>query len=70
MKSVRIWSYSGPRFPALGLNTERYSRIRTKYREKLRIFPYSVQMRENADQSNLEYVHFSRSELQSHFTRH
>ena len=25
MKSVRIWSYSGMHFPALGLNTERYS---------------------------------------------
>ena len=24
VKSVRIWSYSGPYFPALGLNTERY----------------------------------------------
>ena len=25
VKSVRIWSYSGPCFPAFGLNTERYS---------------------------------------------
>ena len=25
VKSVRIWSYSGPHFPALGLNKERYS---------------------------------------------
>ena len=25
VKSVRIWSYSGPHFPAFGLNTERYS---------------------------------------------
>ena len=24
VKSVRIWSYSGPYFPAFGLNTERY----------------------------------------------
>ena len=24
MKSVRFWSYSGPYFPAFGLNTERY----------------------------------------------
>ena len=23
--SIRIWSYSGPYFPAFGLNTERYS---------------------------------------------
>ena len=25
VKSVRIWSYSAPYFPAFGLNTERYS---------------------------------------------
>ena len=25
MKSIRIWSYSGPHFPAFGLNTGRYS---------------------------------------------
>ena len=24
VKSVRIWSYSGPYFPTFGLNTERY----------------------------------------------
>ena len=24
-KSVRLWSYSGPYFPAFGLNTERYT---------------------------------------------
>ena len=24
LKNVRIWSYSGPYFPAFGLNTERY----------------------------------------------
>ena len=24
VKSVRIWSYSGPHFPAFGMNTERY----------------------------------------------
>ena len=24
IKSVHIWSYSGPYFPAFGLNTERY----------------------------------------------
>ena len=35
VKSVRIRSYSGPHFPAFGLNTEIYS-------------PYSVRMRENA----------------------
>ena len=25
VKSVRIWSFSGPHFPAFGLNMERYS---------------------------------------------
>ena len=25
LKSVRIWSFSGPHIPAFGLNTERYS---------------------------------------------
>ena len=37
-----------------------FSRMRTEYREILRIFPYSVRMRENADQNNSEYGHFSR----------
>ena len=35
--------------------------IRTEYGEMLRISPYSVQIRENADQKNSEYGHFSRS---------
>ena len=42
IKSVRIWSYSGPYFPTFRL--------------------YSVRMRENADENNSEYEHFSRSE--------
>ena len=37
------------------------SRIRTEYGGILRIFPYLVQMRENKDQNNFEYGHFSRS---------
>ena len=49
MKSVRIRIYSGPHFPAFGLNTEKYSIIS----------PYSVRMGENADQINSEYRHFS-----------
>ena len=47
VKSVRIRSYSGPYFPAFGLNAERS--------------PYSVQMQEKTDQNNSEYGHFSRS---------
>ena len=39
-----------------------FSRIRTEYGEIHRISPYFVQMRENADQNNSEYGHFSRSE--------
>ena len=36
-----------------------FSRIRTGYREILRISPYLVQMREKTDQNNSEYGHFS-----------
>ena len=35
-----------------------FSRIRTKYREILSIFPYLVRMRENTDENNSEYRHF------------
>ena len=35
------------------------SRIRTKYGETPRISQYSVRMRENTDQKNFEYGHFS-----------
>ena len=45
VKSVRIWSYSGPYFTAFGL----------------RISPYSIRMLENAEQNNSEYRHVSRS---------
>ena len=56
VKNDRIRSFSGPYFPAFGLNTERY-------REKLRISPYSVRMRENTDQKNSKYGHFPHSVL-------
>ena len=39
-----------------------FSRIRTEYGGILRISPYSVRMRENADQNNSEYGHFLRSD--------
>ena len=48
VKSIRIWSYSGPYHPAFGLNTERY---------------VSLLIRENTDQNNSKYRHFSRSGL-------
>ena len=35
-----------------------FSRIGTECGEILHISPYSVQMRENTDQSNSEYGHF------------
>ena len=38
-----------------------FSCIRTKYRGRRSISPYSVQMRENTDQNNSEYGLFSRS---------
>ena len=38
-----------------------FSHIWAKYGEILRIFPYSVQMRENTDQKSSECGHFSRS---------
>ena len=69
VKSVRIQSFSGPYFPVFGLNTERYGvslqygeilRI-SQYGEILRISPYSVRMRENTDQKNSKYGHFSRN---------
>ena len=47
VKSVRILRFIGPYFP--------------EYGEIFRISPYSVRMRENADQENSEYEHFSRS---------
>ena len=38
-----------------------FSRIRTEYGEIIRVSPYSVGMRENADQSKSEYGQFSHS---------
>ena len=37
-----------------------FSRIRTEYGEVLRISPYSVGMRENAEQNSSEFGHFLR----------
>ena len=48
--------------PYLELFWSTFSRIRTEYREILRISPCLVQMRENADQNNYEYGHFLSSE--------
>ena len=40
-----------------------FSRIRNEYGEIFRISPYSVRMRENADQNNSEHGHFLRSDI-------
>ena len=47
---VRIRSYSGPHFPAFGLNTERFC-------------PYSVRMQESTHQNNSEYRQILRSAI-------
>ena len=49
--------------PYLELFWSAFSSIRTEYGEIRSISPNSVQMRENADQNNSEYGHFSRSGL-------
>ena len=49
------------KFPYPELLRSAFSRIRTEYGEILSISPYSVRMRENADQNNSEYGNFSRS---------
>ena len=45
-----------------GLFWSVFSRIRTEYGEIRSISPYSVRIRENKDQNNSEYGHFSRSD--------
>ena len=45
--------------PYLQLFWSAFSRIRTEYGEIGSISSYSVQMKENADQNNSEYEHFS-----------
>ena len=49
VKSVRIWSFSGPHF----LYSDEYKGIWS--------IPYSIQIRKNLDQKNSEYGHFPRS---------
>ena len=47
--------------PYLELFWSVFSRILTEYGDIRSISPYSVRMRENADQNNFEYRHFSPS---------
>ena len=61
LTSLSAWNvskygdFSGPYFPAIELNTERYlfPRNRTEYGERRSISPYSVRLRENTDQKKL-----------------
>ena len=59
---VRGWETLREKCPCSELFWSAFSRIWTEHGEILRIFPYAAWMRENADQNNSEYVHFSRSE--------
>ena len=43
-----------------------FSHIGTEYKRILHISPYSIRMRENAEQNNSEYGHFLRSASHSH----
>ena len=47
------------KYPYLELFWSVFSHIRTEYRKIASITSYSVQMRENTDQKNSEYGHFS-----------
>ena len=52
------------KYPYSELFWSAFFRIWTEYWEILRIFPYSVRMRENADQNNSKYGHVLRSVAQ------
>ena len=49
------------KYPYSELFWSAFSRIRAEYGEILRIYPYSVRMRENTDQNISQYQHFLRS---------
>ena len=46
-----------------------FFRIQTEYGEILRVSQYSVRMRENTDQKNSKYGHFSRSAYLPYFPK-
>ena len=58
--SFRLCYAMRKKCPYLELFLSAFSRISTEYEEVLRISPYSVRMRENADQNISEYGHFLR----------
>ena len=56
-----VWSFTlYKKCPYSELACFAFSHIRTEYGEIRSISPYSVRMRENVDQNNSEYGHFSR----------
>ena len=57
------------KFPYSELFWSVFFHIWTEYGKIRSISPYLVRMRENADQNNSEYGHFSRSACYRHFTR-
>ena len=56
-----IWKGSFKNMQCYLLHCNDFSRIRTDYREIRSTSPNSVRIRENTDQNNSEYGHFSRS---------
>ena len=58
--SFRLCYAMRKKCPYLELFLSAFSPISTEYEEVLRISPYSVRMRENADQNISEYGHFLR----------
>ena len=55
LQTITVW-----KLLVFGVILSAFSRIRTEYGEIRSISPYSVRMRENADQNNSEYGYFLR----------
>ena len=64
VKETRTWTTNSLRekYPYSELFWSTFSRIRTDYKEIRSISPYSVRIRENAEQNNSEYEHSLRSD--------
>ena len=68
-KSVILVDIGARKVSILGVFWSVFSRIRAKYGEINSISSYSIQKRENKDQKNSEYGHFSRSALETFCNR-
>ena len=62
MKTILSALLTGWKAAIFGVLLVRIFPYSTEYGEILRISPYSVRVRENADQNNTEYGHFLRSD--------